>query len=301
MNRALQQSEARFRDFTELASDWYWEQDAAYRFVQASKSLDNDPAFVRGKTRWELPVVSMDAADWQAHRAVLERREPFRDLVYALEIRPGERRWISVSGKPYFDADGNFGGYRGTSRDITRRKIVEELVSKRIGELRLIYDTADVAIFNVDVHGVITHANQRMARMFACPMERLIGSEYVAHVHPDERETGRERMLALLASDIDMVNHERYYQRADGSVFWGQLNGRRRLDADGVTLGLVGVISDHTERKQAQDALRALNADLERRVAERTQELEAFSYSVGCPRPARTAARHRRFQPDRPR
>jgi PAS domain S-box-containing protein len=146
--------------------------------------------------------------------------------------------------------------------------------------LQLIYDTANVSIFNVDTQGVITHANQRMAEMFACPMARLIGSEYVAHIHPAERETGRKMMLALLASDIPMVSLERHYMRDDGTEFWGHLTGRQMFDADGNAAGLVGVIADVSERKRAEDALRELNETLEQKVAERTRELEAFSYSV---------------------
>ena len=65
--------------------------------------------------------------------------------------------------------------------------------------LQQVLDTSSVAIFVVDKTGRITQANQRMAEMFGCTLADLTGAEYVSLVHPDERETGRERMLALLA------------------------------------------------------------------------------------------------------
>ncbi|CAG0950089.1 two-component system, OmpR family, sensor histidine kinase VicK [Rhodocyclaceae bacterium] len=153
--------------------------------------------------------------------------------------------------------------------------------------LQEIFDTSSVAIFLVDRRGNITHANRRMAEMFDTSLEALVGSEYIAHVHPDEREVGRQKMLALLASQIPAVDLERLYWREDGSQFWGHLTGRRFHDAKGVDMGLVGVIADVSERREAQRRLQDFNAELEARVRERTAELEhanrdleSFSYSI---------------------
>ncbi len=140
-------------------------------------------------------------------------------------------------------------------------------------ELQSIYDTSSVAIFRVDTLGVIAHANRRMAEMFACPLPKLLGSEYVAHIHPDEREPGRGKMLALLGSDIPFVSVERRYWRDDGTEFWGHLTGNRLTDADGRTVGLVGVIADITELKRRGDELDRHRAHLEELVTERTAEL----------------------------
>lgn len=123
--------------------------------------------------------------------------------------------------------------------------------------LRQILDTSSVAIFLVDLNGRITQANQRMAEMFGCSLEALEGSEYVTLVHPTERDIARKKMLALLASAIPSVDTDRLYWRADQSEFWGRLTGKRFFDANGEEHGLVGVIADITERKQAQDVLRA--------------------------------------------
>jgi diguanylate cyclase (GGDEF)-like protein/PAS domain S-box-containing protein len=123
--------------------------------------------------------------------------------------------------------------------------------------LRQILDTSSVAIFLVDLNGRITQANQRMAEMFGCSLEALEGSEYVTLVHPSERDIARQKMLALLASTIPAVDLDRRYWRADHSEFWGRLTGKRFFDANGEEHGLVGVIADITERKQAQDVLRA--------------------------------------------
>jgi diguanylate cyclase (GGDEF)-like protein/PAS domain S-box-containing protein len=128
-------------------------------------------------------------------------------------------------------------------------------LGQREGLLKQILDTSSVAIFLVDLGGRITRANQCMAQMFGRPIDDLVGSEYVALVHPLEREIGRAKMSALLRSEVSFVELDRRYWRADGSEFWGHLTGQRFHDADGVDHGLVGAIVDIDVRKRAEQAV----------------------------------------------
>ena len=121
--------------------------------------------------------------------------------------------------------------------------------------LKQILDTSSVAIFLVNKDGRITQANRRMAEMFGWPREALDGMEYVGLIHPAERDLGRQKMLALLGSQIQSVDVERRYWRADQSEFWGHLTGQRFVDANGVDRGLVGVIADVSQRRQAEAEL----------------------------------------------
>jgi diguanylate cyclase (GGDEF)-like protein/PAS domain S-box-containing protein len=128
---ALRESEARFRDLTELSSDWYWEQDEELRFTLVSSKIEAfsiHSAESLGKRRWELPCVGVTDEQWQAHKEQLARREPFQDFVYQRYDRNGELRTISVSGRPIFDEEGRFRGYRGIGRDITEQRRAEERI-----------------------------------------------------------------------------------------------------------------------------------------------------------------------------
>jgi PAS domain S-box-containing protein len=176
--------------------------------------------------------------------------------------------------------DGEHIGYVRTDVDITERKRMEEVLrlskqdlAAKERMLRAIHDTAHVAIFVVDGFGVINHANQYMATLFARPVDELCGSEYVSLIHPDERELGRARMLQLMASTIQSVDLDRRYWRPDGSQFWGHLNGSRLTDDEGRMIGLIGVIADIDERKRAQEELDRHREHLETLVAERTAAL----------------------------
>jgi diguanylate cyclase (GGDEF)-like protein/PAS domain S-box-containing protein len=128
-------------------------------------------------------------------------------------------------------------------------------LGQREGLLKQILDTSSVAIFLVDRSGCITLANQRMADMFGLPLAALTGLDYASLVDPQERDTARRNMHALLTSTVQTVDVERRYWRADHSEFWGRLTGQRFIDAEGIEQGLVGVIADITQRRRAEAEL----------------------------------------------
>ena len=142
------------------------------------------------------------------------------------------------------------------------RARLEADLREKVAHLQLVYDTATVAIFDVDMQGRITHANRRMAEMFGLPLERLIGSEYAGHLHPDEREAGTQAMFGLRDGKMAELDRERRYRRGDGSEFCGHVTGRRIYGAGGKVIGLVGVIVDITAAKRSAEALRRNEAHL---------------------------------------
>jgi diguanylate cyclase (GGDEF)-like protein/PAS domain S-box-containing protein len=152
-----------------------------------------------------------------------------------------------------------------TPLPIVRRDEIGELVggfnrllltlAQREALLKQIMDASSVAIFLVDIEGRLTQANRCMADMFGMPLEQLLGSEYVSLVHPSQRDSGRQKMLALLSSEIVSVDLDRKYLRADETEFWGHLSGSTLYGAEGEKLGLVGVIADINQRKLAEEKL----------------------------------------------
>jgi diguanylate cyclase (GGDEF)-like protein/PAS domain S-box-containing protein len=127
------ENENRFRNLTELSSDWYWEQDKDFRFTefQGSRRPVPDPSRPSyGRTRWEISALNMTETDWEAHRQVLLAHQPFRDLELQRLDADGNAIWLAVTGNPIFDAQGEFQGYRGVGRDITAQKKAEETIRK---------------------------------------------------------------------------------------------------------------------------------------------------------------------------
>ena len=139
----LSQSEARFRSFTQLSSDWYWEQNAQGQFTEISgpvfEMLGLDADDLLNGTH---PVA---AGGWNAaERAQLDAniaaRQPFLDFIYSRTKADGTVQYLQVSGEPMFDAASRFIGYRGVGMDVTERmrpsqkKMYLRVAQQRIGQ-----------------------------------------------------------------------------------------------------------------------------------------------------------------------
>jgi PAS domain S-box-containing protein len=128
---ALRESEAKFRDYAESASDWYWETDPDHKFTRLTEDerrLARGLATVSrmGVARWEFATdVRSEPEKWELHRSMLEARQPFRDFVYRATHSDGSVVYNKISGKPVFDANGEFRGYRGTGTDVTALRTAE--------------------------------------------------------------------------------------------------------------------------------------------------------------------------------
>lgn len=120
--RALGESEQRFRDFADVASDWFWEMDEQLRITYISQRWSQitglEPSTLLGRTRREL-VKDPEAPDVRSHLEDLDARRPFKDFCYEYVDRRGKGHHWQLSGKPVYDARGDFMGYRGTGTDIT--------------------------------------------------------------------------------------------------------------------------------------------------------------------------------------
>jgi diguanylate cyclase (GGDEF)-like protein/PAS domain S-box-containing protein len=145
---ALRDSEARFRSLTELSSDWFWEQDADYRFTRVEGRYAGGGAAslreqVLGKCCWERDLKV--EGGWDAYRALLEARLPFQDVLMSRRLPDGRMRYVSISGEPVFDAEGRFAGYRGVGSDVSERKRAEQLLQLEHQVARALSEADDVA------------------------------------------------------------------------------------------------------------------------------------------------------------
>jgi PAS domain S-box-containing protein len=117
----LRQSEARFQRFTELSSDWYWEQDAEGKLTQFSGPVEEMLGIGDSATADGLAAAGWNAAERAALDAKIANRESFLDFVYSRTLPNGSVQYLQVSGEPMFDAACGFAGYRGIGLDVTDR------------------------------------------------------------------------------------------------------------------------------------------------------------------------------------
>ncbi|MBC7940448.1 MAG: response regulator [Chitinophagaceae bacterium] len=118
----LRESEARFRSLTELASDWYWEQDETGAFTKVSGPVLEMLGIQVGALTDGAPQaaneVGWNEAERAALRARIAAREPFLDFPFSRQQANGVRQQFRVSGQPMFDKTCRFIGYRGVGVEV---------------------------------------------------------------------------------------------------------------------------------------------------------------------------------------
>ena len=136
---ALRESEERFRNLVETTSDWVWEVDElgifAYAGPKVHDILGYEPNELLGKAPFDLMPSDEARRVAEIIRSIANAREPISLLESINLNRDGSRVVLEKNGVPFFDAAGNFRGYRGIDRDITERKRVEEELREANREL----------------------------------------------------------------------------------------------------------------------------------------------------------------------
>ena len=271
MHEALAQSEQRFRDLTELSSDFFWEQDAGFRFVQLTEIGGSDgPAPVGLGTRpWNNPNSLLDAAAWVEHRAILEEHLPFRDFENPVLAPDGRVLWRSINGKPLFAADGSFIGYRGVGHDITARKEAEEYIQESKRMYRRVVEGVRDIIFQADAQGNFVFLNRAFTDATGFGVEEAIGLPIRDYVHPQDREAAERMAGGAVAQGDEYLESVARLRCRNGDYRWFEARVQSYTDADGDFIS-VGTLHDVSRERAAREERRAAEVAL-REVQERYQ------------------------------
>src|SRR6266478_5210501 len=130
---ALRESEAKVRDYAETASDWLWEIGPDYKFTMLTENAFGSHAADRiGTACWDHALdLETEPEKWRLLWTTLDSRKPFRDFIYCAVGANGSPMYVKASGKPVFDTNGQFRGYRGTGTDMTERKRADQALMRR--------------------------------------------------------------------------------------------------------------------------------------------------------------------------
>jgi len=261
----------RFRGLLGMAVDWYWEMDREFRFTHVAEertgSSGLDLQNRLGKTPWEIEGIGLSDDELDAHRADLESHRPFHGVVARRTGVDGSQRWVSISGEPRFDAQGNFRGYWGVGRDVTREVTAEQTVLATETRYRELFRRSPSPLV-LHRWGRVVDANPAAMAMFGyAQRSSMIGQDLFSHYEPGDDETARQqaaRLEGLAAGAMQPVAEYRLRT----------LSRRRRLvQATSVRVetasgpATLTFFTDQTEQSRAQEALRRSEGLLSHLVA----------------------------------
>jgi PAS domain S-box-containing protein len=266
--------------------------DRELRFVRVNEALAQGNGLPRGehlgRTIAEVwPSVSPELL--RRLRAILDGGEPVIDDE-AVSERDGRRRYVLGSYYPVFDDAGGVLGIGVVVSDITERTLAEEALRSSERRLRELLENVELIALSIDLDGQITYCNPYLAELTGWERDELLGCDWYATFTPPERPSLRDTFLpAIVAEGIPAHSESTIQTRGGGRriVWW---NNTVIRDHEGRPVGATSIGEDVTERRRAEQDLRALAAEQAalRRVAtvvagEPTQELllETVTTEVG--------------------
>jgi PAS domain S-box-containing protein len=135
----LRESEERFRNLTETTSDWLWEVDKNGCYTYVSPKIYDILGYREEEMKGKAPFDLMPPAEadrvFKIFKTIRASQQPFDCLENINLHKNGHPLILETSGVPIFNDDGEFTGYRGVDRDITKRKRIEEELRKAHDEL----------------------------------------------------------------------------------------------------------------------------------------------------------------------
>jgi PAS domain S-box-containing protein len=259
-------AEEPFRLVADIAPVLMWTSDADYGGTYVNKPW----AAFTGRTREALlgdgwrECIHPD--DLERHFAMLqlavERREPFK-IESRVRRHDGEYRWMLASGMPQVAADGALVGYIGTCLDIDDLKRTQAELADSKERLQLALESAKSLAWEWDLTSGRDVCFGDLHTILGMPENTLVGTidDFYRGLHPDDRER-------VLKANEEAERRGGVYEQEfrvcwpNGTVRWVASKGRVYYSTDGQAVRMLGIATDITDRKLAEESLRRKESEL---------------------------------------
>ena len=255
MEEALRQSEERYRTVIEDIEEGYYEVDLQGNFTFASDSICATLGYPREELigmsyKNYVPNEQFDYV-YNIFKKVYETGKPIKSYSLINIRKNGERIHVEDSVAPLSDKNGKIIGFKGITRDITQRKIMEEILQKSEDYFREITENSSDVIIITESNGNIKYCSRSVERYLGYKPEELTGKNAFNFIYADDLpRAANDYSKAIQTKDTAIPNEFRVVHK-DGSVRLFEGLGKNLLDNPSVA-GFIMNIRDVTERKHLE-------------------------------------------------
>jgi PAS domain S-box-containing protein len=279
---ALQKSERRFREFFEVASDWFWETDTENRNTFLSPNVETilglPATSYLGKRLADTEGVALEPESAKATLAAFKARKPYRDFVYSRKLPSGRVVWIDLSGSPFYDEAGVFQGYRGVARDVTAQIEAEHALRASERRFRQLYEIGSDYYWEQDEKHRLVFVSPESVHddLYGVPFAQLRGKRPTEFMNLSfDSETGR-KLAGFIKARQPYRDIPFSVKHANGKTRWIAVSAAPVFDSKGEFRGYRGVGVEITARVEAEAIARLAQSQLHDAVTHVSQPFAVF-------------------------
>jgi PAS domain S-box-containing protein len=211
---------------------------------------------------------------------MMETHLPFDNVIFRYQRPDKTTVWVSGNGRPLYDANGEISGYIGSVTDITEHKLLEELLTASESRFRTLIDFAPVGIVETDTNGMVILGNERWSMLSGISQDRAFIGDGTETVHADDLQMVQAANQKMQEGLTPIDNLEYRFRHPDGKVVWVSDSSRPIFDLNGDVTGSICTMTDITEPKRLEEALRQ-NEERLRNITDNLEDLVAQSDGEG--------------------
>ncbi len=254
----VRESEQKYRTLVTQSPDGIFMVDLSGNFLSVNDSMCRELQFT------EKEFLSMNIRDivparyeGQIQRRLTRilKREPVKDAAeYEVHAKDGNVHYVEVVSAPYYRGN-ELIGFQAIARNIDERKAAQEQLRSSEEKYRRLIDNARDAIFSLAPSAIITSLNPAFETITGWNREEWLEKSFADLLHPEDRPRARN-MFEQVIQGAQFTPQEFRFATKSGGYVYGEIT-MTALVVDGRLVGFFGIGRDVTERKRAEEALRA--------------------------------------------
>ena len=277
--KALREREATLNEAQRVAQmgSFWWDADSDT--LELSNHMSAIAGLKKNKFRGNLReavdtfIHPDDRQSLKRHIAKMIEEKRTRTTEFRLVRPDGDIRWLRSGCKFTYDDGGNPTGCLGVNHDITEQRVAEETLHRSERQYRELVENVNDVLYSVDHTGIVTFVSPSAKSVFGLEPKEILGRNFQDLIHPEDLDRVRRAFTDILQGRL--YESEYRMRTKSGAYRWVRTSSRPVSDGDRV-VGLYGVLSDITERRQAEAEKAILEAQLQQ-----SRRLDALSTLAG--------------------
>jgi len=257
--KALRESEKRYRDIFENVSDFLYYHDMEGRLIESNMPFKTEYGYSSEDLRHMRVqdfIPDRYKPEFDTYMERLKEAGRSEGLMRVL-TKAGEERIVEYRNSVVYDGKEPV-GIRGSARDITERYKAEKALEAANERFRQVAENTEEWIWEVDARGLYTYSSPVVEKILRYRPEEVVGKmHFYDHIHPEERELARKKGTEAFLSKAPRTDFVHRNITKNGDIVWLTSSAVPILDKAGNVIGHRGAVTNITERKDAEESLKA--------------------------------------------